>query len=270
MIQLAGKPFDIETVPEYATGSVQRLVLEQMDKSDHTYRFDSIGELRFTLSLRKYTVDAAQSLNKSKMRFSTFHESFCNEEFWERTENGGFLLKKGAVPSKAIIDIFENGKLYGTECATAMVIVIYRAVLEAFGEELFDQTFKSIYLMDWSIKQPLLNDISTPKKVADILIGDRAYFMNEQVSPETSWWRGENVIVLPNDLYYGHGIGIQSADAIIKSLNRNRIPDATISAYLMDKAARPNYKRLFSVWQTDQNKRGPLVWQLPQTASVRL
>lgn len=270
MIQLAGKTFDIETMPEYGAGSVQRLVLEQMDKSSSTYKFDSIGELRFNLSLRKHTVDAAHSLNKSRMRFSTFHESFCNEEFWERTDNGGFLLKKNAVPSKAIMDIFENGRLYGTECATAMVIVIYRAVLESFGEELFNKTFKSIYLMDWSIKQPLLNDISTPKKVADILIGDRAYFMNEEVSPETSWWRGENVIVLPNNLFYGHGIGIQTSDDIIKSLNRNRIPDATISAYLMDKAARPNYKKLFSVWQNDQNSSGPLVWQIPQTASVRL
>ncbi len=270
MIQVAGRRFDIAPMKsEYGENSVQYQVLQKMNQSSAVYSFSSIGELRFMLTMRKDTVEAARLQNKSGLRFAIFHDAFCNEQYWQRTSNGGFQLKRGAVPSEAILDIFKNGRLYGTECATAMVIIIYKAVLEAYGTDLFNRTFRNIYLMDWTIRQPLLQEIGTPKPAADILLGDRVYFANPQVSPDTSWWRGENVIVLPEGLYYGHGIGIQNAENIIKSLNRNRIPDATQSAYLMDKAARPNYKKLFDVWQNNQRASGPLVWDFPHATPAR-
>ena len=260
MIQVAGRPFDAEKMAsEYPLQSVERIVLETMAHSEAVYRFGSVGELRFSLSLRKEIVEASKKQSRSGLRFSTY---------WQRTENGGFQLKKEAVPSEAIEDIFRNGRLYATECATAMVIIMYGALLAVYGADLFNRTFKNIYLMDWSIRQPLLQEIGTPKTVPELLIGDRAYFMNEDVSPETPWWRGENVIVLPNDLYYGHGVGIRTAPEIIASLNRNRKKDAQRSAYLMDKAARPNFQKLFKVWQDDQNRNGPLVWRLPETTPV--
>lgn len=265
MIQVAGHPFDGSRIQgDYSPGSVQRQVLDAMEQSTAVYRFGSADELRFELSMRKETVDAALAQNRSGLRFATFHESKCNPAYWERTANGGFQLKQGAVPSEAITDIFTNGRAYATECATAMVIIIYKAVLAVYGDALFNKTFPSIYLMDWTIRQPLLAEIGTPKKVPELLLGDRAYFMNEQVNPETSWWRGENVIVMPGDLYYGHGVGIQTAETIIYHLNRNRKKDATVSAYLMDKAARPNYQRLFSVQQRTESRQGPLVWSIPQ------
>ena len=59
----------------------------------------------------------------------------------ERTEEGGFLLKDGVKPSEAIKDIFVNSSLYGTECATAMVIVFYGAIVNVFPEEVFDRVF---------------------------------------------------------------------------------------------------------------------------------
>ncbi|WP_099205499.1 protein-glutamine gamma-glutamyltransferase [Scatolibacter rhodanostii] len=269
MIQVAGRPFDAAPMlAEYPLNSVQHEVLRTMDQSATVYRFDSVEELRFTLSMRHKTVEAAKLQSRSGLRFATFHDAFCNEEYWERTSNGGFQLKPGAVPSEAILDIFKNGRKYGTECATAMVIIIYKALLEVYGADLFNRTFKNIYLMDWSIRQPLLQEIGTPRKVPELLVGDRAYFMNPQVSPETSWWRGENVIVMLDNLFYGHGIGIRTAPEIIASLNRNRIEGATESAYLMDTAARPNYKKLFGVWEKNQQQSGPLVWQFPETSTV--
>ncbi len=52
------------------------------------------------------------------------------------------------------------------------------------------------------------------------------------------------MIELGGGLFYGHGIGIRDAGSIIRSLNRNRVDGATRSAYLMDAAGRPDYRRL--------------------------
>lgn len=38
------------------------------------------------------------------------------------TDEGGFLLRSGVTPASAIRDIFRNGRQYGFECATAIVI----------------------------------------------------------------------------------------------------------------------------------------------------
>ena len=70
-------------------------------------------------------MNAAHALNKSGMGFDVFHKSKCNEDYWFRTDNGGFRLKSGIKGSDAINDIYQNGRKYKTECATAMVIVIY-------------------------------------------------------------------------------------------------------------------------------------------------
>jgi len=55
---------------------------------------------------------------------------------------------------------------------------------------------------------------------------------------------------LPDGLYYGHGMGISDASRIIAVLNANRKRNATRSAYLMDSASRPDYKRLFRAYST--------------------
>ncbi|MGI6175804.1 MAG: protein-glutamine gamma-glutamyltransferase [Christensenellales bacterium] len=252
MIVIAGSPFQIsDIIREYPENSVGRQLLEQMSKSTETYRYDTLDQLKFELSLRREIVDAARALSRSGLRFAVFHKSECNPEYWDRTGNGGFRLKSGVKPSDAIRDIFKNGGKYATECATAMVIVYYGALLEVFSEETFNTLFPSIYLMNWHELRPLLREVGSPKKVSDILLGDRCYFRNPDVSPKTPELQGENVIVLPNELYYGHGIGIANANQIIRILNANRKEGATQSAYFMEgSAARPNFKRLAEASQS--------------------
>lgn len=101
----------------------------------------------------------------------------CNTDYWERTKNGGFLLKENVKSSEAINDIFKNGSKYGTECSTALVIVYYKAILDVYPEELFNKTFESLFLMSWYYIDSDL-DILHYKSKADHLPGDYRYFSN--------------------------------------------------------------------------------------------
>lgn len=271
MILLSGRPFDTSSLAnEYPENSVEQQLLHAMSEGAGRYNYDSLNQLKFELLLRKEIVNAAIALYKSRLSFAVFHKSKANPEYWDRTENGGFRLKQGAEPAAAIEDIFKNSSAYATECATAMVIVYYRALLNVFGKERFNELFPEIYLMNWHIEEPLLREIGTPKPAADILLGDRGYFSNPDVNPETPQWVGENVIVLPDSLYYGHGIGITTADRIIASLNDNRRTDATQSATFLDSAGRPNFKRLSDLYHPSSARPDPLVWRpFPPPISAR-
>ncbi|MCH3965079.1 MAG: protein-glutamine gamma-glutamyltransferase [Clostridium sp.] len=198
--------------------------------------------MSFESNLRNNIVNAAIALDKSNLSFSTFRKSYCNGNYWERTRQGGFLLKEGASPSAAINDIYRNGSKYGTECATAIVIVFYKACLDSFGNRLFDAVLPDIYLMNWQNVDRNLGlatmDIENP------LPGDCLYFKNPQVSPLTPEWQGENVIDLGEGMYYGHGVGIRTGNEIVDALNSNRVMGATQSAYLLDSATRPDFERL--------------------------
>lgn len=261
MIKINNSPFELSTLEDtYPEGSIERKILDQIFNSKEEYTYEDLDELKFEIELRKEIVDNAILLYESGMNFSDFENSRCNDEFWERTDNGGFKLKEGVNPSDAINDIFINGDKYATECATAMVIVYYKALLNVFKEELFNKTFKKIYLLSWDVREPLLEEVRMMQKVSDVLLGDRQYFSNPDFNPNTPQWQGENVIVLDDDKYYGHGIGILNADGIIKSLNLNRKPGATQTAYLMHTAGRPNFKKLFMVYRGEQPTVTPILW----------
>ncbi|WP_010234689.1 protein-glutamine gamma-glutamyltransferase [Clostridium arbusti] len=254
MIRIKGDKFDVNTIiNNYKRDSVEREVLDKMSSSREIYEYDSLDELKFELNLRKNTVNAAIDLDKSDFDFVVFRKAKCNTDYWERTPEGGFLLKKGVRASTAINDIYKNSSKYATECATAMVIVYYKAVLDSLGERLFDNVFSNIYLMNWHYIDENLG-LNITDNVADYLPGDCMYFKNPQVNPLTPEWQGENVIYLGGDRYYGHGIGIESANTIINELNRERIIWATQSAYLLDSATRPDYKRLAYIYFSSSSR----------------
>jgi protein-glutamine gamma-glutamyltransferase len=262
MITIAGRSFDISTITDkYPPAGVEGQLLSTMSQSSENYKYDTLSQLEFELRLRKEIVNAARELDRSRFSFATFHKSECNPEYWDRTENGGFKLKSGASPSEAINDIFINGEKYATECATAMNIVYYKALLNVFGNELFDKQFPQIYLMNWLTIDPLLISIGIPITVKDYLLGDRTYFDNPDVDPKTPEWQGENVIVLPDGLYYGHGIGILPAEAMIRALNAHRKEDATKPAYLLDEVAHPNFKKLADIYNRNAVRPAPVVWR---------
>ncbi len=256
MIEVSGDSINLDTfINQYSLNNSAKNLLQILSNSPKLYDFSSQQELKFEIDMRLNTIKAAKDLARSGMDFEVFRESECNEEYWDRTEEGGFRLKEGIKPSEAMRDIFSNGKKYGTECATAMVIVFYKAVLDTYPEALFNKLFSNIILMNWHYIDSDL-DIRNYRDVNNYLPGDCLYFKNPDVDPTTPEWQGENAIYLGDDKYYGHGMGITSAENIIKYLNKNRIDDSTTPAYLMDQSTRPNYKYLYHRYNTsDQNYR---------------
>lgn len=244
MITIAGKTVQPGDIGSYPAGSLEAKILSAMAASQAKYSYSSPEELKFELRLRAETVASANQLVRSGLRFAVFRDSECNSDYWERTPDGGFRLKNGTEPAKAIRDIYQNGSKYATECATGMMIVYYGALLNLYGEKKFNEIFPQIELMNWHKMNRYLRGVGSINRYPDYFPGDRRYFMNPDVDPLVPQWQGENVVDLGNKLYYGHGVGIRPANEIVESLNKNRSDGADQTAYLMDGAGRPDYKSL--------------------------
>lgn len=247
MIRISNSIVDPDTfIQQYPRNSIQRIALRILSESSKVYDYASPTQLYFEVDLRNSIVAASRDLYRSRLSFQVFRNARCNPKYWELTEEGGFLLKDGAVPSEAIRDIYINTPKYGTECSTAIVIVYYKALVEIFPEELFNRLFSSIYLMNWMHLDRNLGIVHY-RDIADYLPGDCRYFKNPDVDPQTPEWQGENAIDMGDGTYYGHGIGITTAGRIIDALNRRRAPGSDVSAYLMESATRPNFRHLSNI-----------------------
>ncbi|MED1794786.1 protein-glutamine gamma-glutamyltransferase [Brevibacillus nitrificans] len=242
MILIAGRQVSpSELVRSWGLNGVQTEVVEKMAASPETFEYPTPELLQFELKMRDHLVRSARALNDSGISFSTFVDSRCNEDYWHRTELGGFRLREGILPSQGIVDIFRNGRLYATECATAMVIILYHATLRSIRTADFERMFADILLYDWRYDQDLdLQTVSTHT----FLPGDILYFANPDYNPAKPWWQGENVVDLGRGLYYGHGAGIKTADMLIDFLNDERRPGSNQSAYLVQQATRPGFAYL--------------------------
>lgn len=239
MIQLLGKPF--EQIDSVTSDPIEKIIIKQMHESSVYYPFSFVDEISFELKLRKNIIASARAMNKSSVEFEIFANARCNPKYWNLTNVGGFQLKPDVRPSDAIQDIYNNGSLYAFECATAKVIIFYHAVLNSIGEELFNQYFQNLYLYSWHSDTDLgLKSVPSP----EFLPGDVVYFNNPDFNPETSWWRGENAVVLEDDTYFGHGLGIMTKEKVIQALNKMRKPNSNQSAYLTDLVTRPNFNHL--------------------------
>jgi protein-glutamine gamma-glutamyltransferase len=220
---------------------VQEMILKALLEEEQVYAYDSQKQLMFELLLREKIIEASKLLANSKARFTIFQFSKCNEQFWQRNHLGGFELKEGVLSSAGINDIFENSHLYAFECATAIVIVFYKAVLEVLKEKTFNELFANLLLYDWHYDKDLRIKTTNGD---DYIPGDCLYFKNPEVDPETPQWQGENAIYLGKGLYYGHGIGIKTKEVMIKILNTKRRKNATKSAYLLKQTTRVGFKYL--------------------------
>lgn len=230
MIVVNNKIVHASLKSEDSNNMLQQEILRNLSISRHSNIYKSNRELSFDVTLRTYIIRASKELLLSNMQFRVFRRAYCNPMFWIRTRQGGFRLRPGVRPSAGIYDIFRNGQFYATECATAIVIVFYKALLDLYGYEIFDQLFnRGIYLYTWNYDPKLAIRTAEIDRPAP---GDVVYIKNPQVDPITPEWQGENTVYMGSNFYYGHGIGIRPLREIIHHLNMHRYPFAMISAYL--------------------------------------
>lgn len=248
MITIADVPLDILSMKnEYSNNSMQSFILNSLNQVNENVNYESKDEMKFELQLRSAIVDSAIKLSQSKLEFSTFRNSKCNNKYWKRLRNGGFQVLPNVKASAAILDIYNNGHLYATECATAMVIVLYRALLMVFNETAFNRIFPDIYLMNWHDLDPKIADIGYLRPTSYYLPGDRRYFYNPDVAPDKPEWQGENSIQLLQDKHYAHDFGIVTTSEIISLLNDERKENATKSAFLRKGVGRLDFNYLYKL-----------------------
>ncbi|RDW20349.1 protein-glutamine gamma-glutamyltransferase [Oceanobacillus arenosus] len=239
MIQLAGMQF--KQSGNWPSDSIESVIIQRMQEAPIVYSYQSMYELSFELKLRKNIIESSRSMNQGASPFANLANSRCNPQYWQLTEAGGFRLRDDAEPSDAIRDIYKNSALYAFECATAIIIIYYHAVLGSIDEHLFNQLFRNLYLYSWHSDSDLgIHDIKT----SHFLPGDVVYFNNPDFNRETPWWQGENAVVLEDGTYFGHGIGIEKAEQMIQALNKTRMPGSNQSAYLEIFATRLSFKHL--------------------------
>lgn len=239
---------DQSRVEDWSSGfeskSVEYEIIQNLQNSPTKFKYKSKEELLFEINLRKSITKAAIDLNNSKFKFEVFKNTRCNPKYWKRTSGGGFLQRRSVKSSDAIKNIYDESHLYGTECATAIVIVYLKAMVDILPEKLFLKLFEDIYLYSWMhLDEDLgIRDYTNPEVY---LPGDCRYFNNPSFNRQTPEWRGENVIYVGNQRYYGHGIGIRNANEIIRMLNSKRMFRSRESSYLMNSAKRPNFSYLY-------------------------
>lgn len=225
-------------IPPFQLSSKQAEIFHFLKNSSEVHRYVHSRELLFELILRENMINSATLLNENEVEFSVFHTSKFNSMYWLKTSRG-YILKPNVLPSDAIKDIFDNGKEYGFECTTAIVVIFYYAVLQSIEERAFNRLFNHLLVWDWSYDE----DLGIITRVgSDFIPGDVMYFYNPDY--DNPVWIGENVVFLGEDKYFGHGIGIGTAEETIKALNTLRKEGATRSAHLIHQHSRLNYKYL--------------------------
>ncbi|MEW9702212.1 protein-glutamine gamma-glutamyltransferase [Paenibacillus sp. SI8] len=219
----------------------EQAIYQKKKSSPVEYPFACVDDLLFELKLRTQIMEASWALSKSGVFFAGFNNSVCNKAYWHHTDQGRFRLKSGVSPQAAIRDIFSHGNLYAFECSTAVVVVLYKALLESIDPEQFDWLFSDLLLFNWDYNANL--HLIDRTCMEEAVPGDVLYFDNPEFAPILPWWRGENVVKMTDGLYYGHGhgIGVASEGDIITVLNKYRKPDSTQSAFLTDTIVFPDF-----------------------------
>jgi len=230
----------------------------KLDENDKVFTVDAAGKidvqnvgaaLRDRVRIGAAMVSACEQMDREAHSFALIKDHAFNADFWTPTGNGSFALKPGVKPSEAMADIAANPSKYKFECATALVIVHYKAMLELLGPKDFDTVCANLRMGPWVYESTMATNWNIdgsgsteadPTRQGLLRAGDYTYFKNWDVSTEgkAAGWQGENVISLGEGKYYGHPFGIATGEHIVSYLNQHRNAGSTRTASMLHLQAR--------------------------------
>ncbi len=212
-----------------------------------------LGKTRYEQArMQLLVVNAARQFAAAGVAFSgSSREDKVNQRLWWMGYGGKMGVRQGTRPSEALNDIFKNGRLYGMECATATLVILYKAILDRIGPKDFDVAFAKTRLFRWEIEDDDFKKAKRTGKLPGFWPGDHTYFKNPEFDPSNSAFQGENVIYLGKGEYFGHGLGIVTERELIDSLNSLRRPGARKSAFRDDFELRIDPKTIAKLDRTD-------------------
>jgi protein-glutamine gamma-glutamyltransferase len=189
-------------------------------------------------------VAACEAMGRARHDFELINDHRANPDFFT-TSAGTFTLKPAKSAAAAVDDIFKSPSKYGFECATALVIVYYKAMLELLGPKDFDRICSDLRIGPWDQEDHLARSLvrdgsstseATAARRATLRVGEYGYFRNWDVSPKgrEEGWQGENVIYLGGDRFYGHPFGVSTEKHIVDELGTFRNPGSTRAASFLD------------------------------------
>ncbi len=232
----------------------------KLDENDKIFTVDASGKidvqsvgaaLRDRMRIGAAMVGACEDMDRAGHSFALIKDQTFSADCWTPSGNGAFALKPGVKPSDAVADIFANPSKYKFECATALVIVHYKAMLDLLGPKDFDAACASLRMGPWVYESTMAQNWNIDgsgsveadaARQSQLRAGDYTYFKNWEVSDtgRAAGWQGENVISLGGGRYYGHPFGIENGDHIVAYLNQNRNAGSTRSASMLQLQARLN------------------------------
>jgi protein-glutamine gamma-glutamyltransferase len=250
MIQISGIPF--QQNQNWQLGGIENTIIQQIQNAPVSYSYNSAHELLFELRVRKNIIQSAVEMNNSQAVFTTFEYARCNPAYWQLTRAGGFLLRPDVRPADAILDIYRNSSLYAFECATAIAIIYYHAILNSIGSYSFNLLFQNLYLYSWHTD----TDLGIVTFYSNhFLPGDVLYVNNPDFDRRTPQFRGVNAVVLNDGRLFGHGFNIRTSEEMIQILNEKRKPGSLQLSYITKLVTRPSFKYLFRVSGSYRNGR---------------
>lgn len=173
--------------------------------------------------------DEENSINYGNQGNEANPQGELDSQYWQRVGNYHFVMKKGVKPAEAIKAIFPtDGDGYTLlECHSMLIAIVYRSLMIAYGEERFNELFKTITIKYGDLKTSGLAELFTKKRILknQIELGDWVYFQNHPdylaKHPEGAW-QGENAIYMGADdgqgYYSGFGAHELTEKEMIKEL----------------------------------------------------
>ncbi|MFC1610801.1 hypothetical protein ACFL6C_07575 [Myxococcota bacterium] len=184
-------------------------------------------------NFRMRVVEAAFDLAASGVEFSYCSATdSVNNKLWTRfgyrmqvrknLQKNGMDSGELGSPAKGLRDIFKERsrgvaqkRTYGFECATAIMVILHKAILDTVGDEVFDKWFSDPSLLTFDRfyeKNKHYKDVEviSKKKVdLDDLVPGTCYYVENPDALDQAFL-GENVVYLGfiNDKhrFYAHGI----------------------------------------------------------------